>query len=496
MKEDAMNLGIARDVVSRSKPRRALRVAGALTVNLLLASGIVVSTAGGASAAGSYANPLRSISGLVAERIDQGVDYTGTGKIYAVGDGVVKMIHNSGWPNGVFIAYTLSDGAAAGKTVYEAECITPTASLAIGQSVTSTTVLGTVTNCGSGIELGWADPNQLGVTLAQSSGQWLGDSDPLSTAYGVNFSQLLVSLGAKGGVLNKPVQGSVPLGWPSWGTSTPSGFAMALGNSAAGNPTVFAKATWTDSWMTENGHMQAIAATGTTQMILDTTGVVWARASGVGTGSWIRETSGITAIAAGPGGLQMVLDTTGHVWAKTSGVGIGGFVSEAGGIAAISAGGGDLQMVLDTAGDVFAKAASTITPGGFTQETGPGYRAISAGASGLLMFLDSGGGVSATTTVTGNFTSEGGNAQAISAGGNGLQMELSTSGVVSGQNTVGNNWIAETPAGEVAIAAGSAGLQMVLDSAGTAWGKSAVINYGGFTSGTGSTTSYQKIAAG
>src|SRR5665213_172664 len=125
-----------------------------------------------------------------------------------------------------------------------------------------------------------------------------------------------------------------------------------------GSQTVYAKNNVTDNWSSaEFGGIQAIAANGTTQMILDTSGAVYARASGLGSGSsWIRETSGIKAIAIGPGGLQMVLDTTGHVWAKTSGVGVGNFTNEnAPGVAAISAGANGLQMLLDTAGNVYAK---------------------------------------------------------------------------------------------------------------------------------------------
>src|SRR5262249_58441885 len=36
-----------------------------------------------------YRNPLRGVSGLVPERIDDGVDFTGLGPVYALGDAVV-----------------------------------------------------------------------------------------------------------------------------------------------------------------------------------------------------------------------------------------------------------------------------------------------------------------------------------------------------------------------------------------------------------------------
>ena len=90
---------------------------------------------------GTYANPLRAIGGLNPERIDQGVDFSGFGPIYAIGDGVVLSTVNGGWPGGTFIAYRLTDGPANGLTVYFAEDIQPAVS--VGQTVNANTVLGT-----------------------------------------------------------------------------------------------------------------------------------------------------------------------------------------------------------------------------------------------------------------------------------------------------------------------------------------------------------------
>src|SRR5581483_6509707 len=60
---------------------------------------------------GSYRNPLRGVTNVNASRIDQGVDYSGTGPVYALGDGVVETSTNSGgWPAGHFIAYRLTNG--------------------------------------------------------------------------------------------------------------------------------------------------------------------------------------------------------------------------------------------------------------------------------------------------------------------------------------------------------------------------------------------------
>src|SRR5215475_169557 len=40
-------------------------------------------------AAAVYKNPFRDIKGMIPERIDQGVDFGGTGPIYALGDAVI-----------------------------------------------------------------------------------------------------------------------------------------------------------------------------------------------------------------------------------------------------------------------------------------------------------------------------------------------------------------------------------------------------------------------
>ena len=161
---------------------------------------------------GTYANPLRAVNALTAERIDQGVDYSGFGPIYAVGDGVVLSTVNAGWPGGTFISYRLTDGPAAGLVVYAAEDIDPF--VAVGQAVSSKTPLGAVYEGPSGIETGWADRAGNGTTMANDAGQFSGAN---STAFGANFSQLLGSLGAPHGIpQNDPPTGTLPSGWPTW----------------------------------------------------------------------------------------------------------------------------------------------------------------------------------------------------------------------------------------------------------------------------------------
>jgi hypothetical protein len=164
-----------------------------------------------ASTAG-YANPFRAVSALSSERIDQGVDFSGFGPIYAVGNGVVLSTVNGGWPGGTFIAYQLTDGPAAGLVVYVGEDVEP--AVQVGATVTSSTLLGHMYAGPDGIETGWADPTALGNTMARTYQQFDGSN---STAFGSNFSQFLQSVGAPGGIpQNNPPTGQLPPTWPRW----------------------------------------------------------------------------------------------------------------------------------------------------------------------------------------------------------------------------------------------------------------------------------------
>jgi murein DD-endopeptidase MepM/ murein hydrolase activator NlpD len=163
------------------------------------------------SSSGAYANPLRDITALTSERIDQGVDYAGFGPIYAIGNGVVVNTVGSGWPGGTFIAYRLSDGPASGLVVFAAEDIEP--NVQVGATVTASTVIGHMYAGPDGIETGWANGSRLPDTMARTYGQFNGSN---SSAFGYNFSQLLQSVGAPGGVSNGPPSGQLPASWPRW----------------------------------------------------------------------------------------------------------------------------------------------------------------------------------------------------------------------------------------------------------------------------------------
>jgi len=165
-----------------------------------------------------YRNPLRGVSGLVPERIDDGVDFAGLGPVYALGDAVVTGASgtNFGWPGGGWITYRLTDGPAAGLMVYVAEDITP--AVAVGQSVSSSTVIGTTFDGGDGIETGWAQPTGLSAESELAEAGGIGGIGPFPTRIGVNFDALLQSLGVPAAPnRTQPPFGLLPVGYPaSW----------------------------------------------------------------------------------------------------------------------------------------------------------------------------------------------------------------------------------------------------------------------------------------
>lgn len=174
--------------------------------------GLAGSTHGGSRANGgtcgagpwstvAYLNPLRAVKGLVPGRIDQGVDYRGSGPVYALGPGVVTSVYNAGWPDGVFLTYELTGGPDSARGVYVAENLVP--QVRVGQAVGPTTVLATLRPEHPDLETGWADLRVLGMSEAMADHQaaTTGDAGRISTGCGQNFDALLQALGAPGGAL-------------------------------------------------------------------------------------------------------------------------------------------------------------------------------------------------------------------------------------------------------------------------------------------------------
>jgi len=168
-----------------------LQAAGALGLQARLQPEVVSM---GVAVAPIYLNPLRGVSDLVPERIDQGVDFSGTGPVYALGDGVVTSAsaYNPGWGGG-WITYQLTDGTDAGLMVYLAEDVTPT--VVVGQHVTPSTVIGDMFEGGDGIETGWAQASGLNAESQMPEAGGIGGAGPFPTMVGLNFDELLISLG-------------------------------------------------------------------------------------------------------------------------------------------------------------------------------------------------------------------------------------------------------------------------------------------------------------
>lgn len=164
-----------------------------------------------------YLNPLRAVSGLVPERVDQGVDFAGTGPVYAIGDAVVTdaMGVNSGWPGGGWVSYQLTDGPDAGLVVYVAEDVTPT--VQAGQHVSSATVIANMYNGGDGIETGWAAAQtSLTAESQMPEAGGTGAGGPFPTMVGLSFDGLLQSLGVPASPgAGTSGYGTLPAGYPA-----------------------------------------------------------------------------------------------------------------------------------------------------------------------------------------------------------------------------------------------------------------------------------------
>ncbi len=166
----------------------------------------------------AYRNPFRSIVNLLPERIDMGVDFAGTGSVYAIGNAVITNAagNNAGWPGYGWITYQLTSGPADGLVVYLAEDVRPT--VIVGQHVTSATVIATMFNGGDGIETGWAQPDGASAESQLLLAGAIGGAGPFPTMVGVNFDELLQALGV--GTANNWGQGGfglLPANYPaSW----------------------------------------------------------------------------------------------------------------------------------------------------------------------------------------------------------------------------------------------------------------------------------------
>jgi murein DD-endopeptidase MepM/ murein hydrolase activator NlpD len=153
------------------------------------------------AASSGYVNPLAGAV-VTGERIDQGVDYAGSGTLAALGAGRVTYVGTSatGWP-GAFIEYQLADGPDAGCYVFYAEGVNPVRSLRVGQTVEAGQTLATIIpGWPTGVELGWGAGTNT-ITYAAKTHHWSPRSDAgnIASQAGKTFSALVASLGGPAG---------------------------------------------------------------------------------------------------------------------------------------------------------------------------------------------------------------------------------------------------------------------------------------------------------
>lgn len=163
----------------------------------------------------AYFNPYADaqVTGL---RIDQGVDYSGTGPIRAIADGVVTAWSNTAWlPYGAYLEYRITTpGPLHGVYIYIAEGInTPVAqgdTIKGGQHIADF-----IPNWPYNTESGFAAGDGHDHTWSYVNDGTYGET--YSTRAGIAFSNLMVQLKGPAGVQYPDVRGT----WPPW---APNGF--------------------------------------------------------------------------------------------------------------------------------------------------------------------------------------------------------------------------------------------------------------------------------
>lgn len=158
----------------------------------------------------NFANPVGK--GLTPERVDMGVDFGGSGPLYALGNGVITTVYGlgggSGWPGGGWIGLKLDDG----REMYYAEDVSPL--VKSGQRVTAGQHIANATGGPSGIELGWASGQGTGTEAAALNQQNMhGDPGAWATAMGADMANLIHSLGGPMGVITGAIHGTLPKNW-------------------------------------------------------------------------------------------------------------------------------------------------------------------------------------------------------------------------------------------------------------------------------------------
>ncbi len=134
-----------------------------------------------------YVSPFLSAT---TGRIDQGVDFTGTGPIAAVGDAEILATGAPGWPEGGGVLYKLLSGQRAGQIIFVYEGVQAT--VHAGQHVSAGDQIATFVPGGS-IEMGFADA--AGVPLSHAE-----YSEGVETVWGREMASFLTSIGGASGL--------------------------------------------------------------------------------------------------------------------------------------------------------------------------------------------------------------------------------------------------------------------------------------------------------
>jgi murein DD-endopeptidase MepM/ murein hydrolase activator NlpD len=135
-----------------------------------------------------YVSPFLSAT---TGRIDQGVDFTGTGPIAAVGDAVILATGAPGWPEGGGVLYKLLNGQRAGQIIFVYEGVKAT--VHPGQHVSAGEQIATFVPGGS-IEMGFADAG--GTPLSHSE-----YTEGKETVWGREMASFLTSIGGASGLV-------------------------------------------------------------------------------------------------------------------------------------------------------------------------------------------------------------------------------------------------------------------------------------------------------
>jgi hypothetical protein len=188
--------------------------------------GVSLGDAGGKSG-GPYVSPFSKSKSFTQSRTDEGVDYTGTGAISAIGKAKYLGVgQGPGWASGggggsgYGVNYELLKGPKKGKDVFLYEGIAPAGpKLTPGDIIRKGQTIASFTPGGS-IEMGWSDPS--GAPIAQPN-----YSEGDVTGAGRRFQRFASKLGAASAPGDAGISGS--------GSGSPiSGGAFVGGGGGAG----------------------------------------------------------------------------------------------------------------------------------------------------------------------------------------------------------------------------------------------------------------------